>query len=422
MKPSLTRRSLLQNSGVALALPLLESMFPQSARAATSEASSPRRMVFICTTLGLHPPAFWPKTTGPGYESTEYLDLLGKHRDDFTLFSGLAHERQSGRNPHNCEMTWLTGAGGPGLDGFRNTQSIDQVAAREMGNATRFSSIALGSNTQQSQSYTEGGVMIPAETSPAKLFAKMFLRGNPNELAQQKHRLNQGASILDQLLSERDKLHRSTSSADNAQLDEYFESIREAEKDLAESQAWLDKEKPSVTAAPPTDIPDSADIVGRTRTLMNLIPLILQSDSSRVITVMIQDHRVVPAIKGVSGEHHNLSHHGQEPDKIAQLKRIERGLVSSFGNLLERTKNKSENGQRLLDQTSILFGSNLGNANAHDPTNLPTILAGGGFKHGSYLDLAKKKDTPLSNLFVSMLQQTGLKTDHFANSTGRLDW
>jgi hypothetical protein len=421
MKASLSRRALLQNSGVALALPLLESMLPGSARAA-SETVPPRRMVFICTTLGLHPPALWPSTAGANYESTEYLSLLGKHRNDFTLFSGLAHESQSGRNPHNCEMTWLTGASGPGLDGFRNTQSVDQFAAGKMGTATRFPSIALGSNSRQSQSYTEGGVMIPSETSPARLFAKMFLQGNPRETARQKHRLSEGASILDQLLSQNKSLRRSTSSADNAQLDEYFESIREAERDLAESQAWLDKEKPTVTEAPPADIASPTDLVGRTRLLMNLIPLILQSDSSRVITVMIQDHRVVPVVKGVSGEHHNLSHHGQEPEKIAQLKRIESELISSFENLLTRTKSKAENGQRLLDQTSILFGSNLGNANAHDPTNLPTLLAGGGFNHGGYNDLAKEKPTPLSNLFLSMLQHTGIETDRFANSTRKLDW
>jgi hypothetical protein len=421
MKASLTRRALLQNSGVALALPWLESLLPRSIRAA-SETEPPRRMVFICTTLGLHPPALWPTTAGPNYESTEYLELLDTHRDDFTLFSGLAHESQSGRNPHNCEITWLTGAPGPGLDGFRNKQSVDQFAAGKIGNATRFPSIALGSNSRQSQSYTEGGVMIPSETSPARLFAKMFLQGNPREIARQKHRLSEGASILDQLLSQNKSLRRSTSSAENAQLDEYFESIRDAEKDLAESQAWLDKEKPTVTEAQPTDIAGPADLVGRTRLLMNLVPLILQSDSSRVITVMIQDHRVVPEVKGVSGEHHNLSHHGQEAEKIAQLKRIESELIASFDTLLTRTKNKTENGQRLLDHTSILFGSNLGNANAHDPTNLPTILAGGGFNHGSYIDLAKENPAPLSNLFLAMLQQSGIETDRFANSKGKLSW
>ena len=155
---------------------------------------------------------------------------------------------------------------------------------------------------------------------------------------------------------------------------------------------------------------------------MDLIPLIVQTDSTRVITVMIQDHKVVPKLNGVSGEHHNLSHHGQEPAKIAQLKRIESELVKCFGSLLAKLKSKTEGNGKLLDHTSVLFGSNLGNANAHDPSNLPIFLAGGGFNHGSYVATAKKDGKPLSNLFVTMLQNAGIETDRFAASTGTLDW
>jgi hypothetical protein len=415
----LNRRTMLRAAGVSLALPLLESM--QHGHA-SEVAKPPSRMVFVCTTLGLHAPALWPKAAGSNYKSTEYLDLLQVHRQNFTLFSGLAHASQTGRNPHNCEMTWLTAAQGPGLDGFRNSISVDQYAASQIGNATRFPSITLGSGSPQSQSYTGGGVMIPAETSPANLFAKMFLQGNQREVAMQKHRLSQGVSILDQLASQRSRLHRSSSAAENRQMEEYFDSIRKAEVNLAESKAWLDRPKPAPHEQPPTDINDRADLVGRVQLLMDLIPLIIQTDSTRVITVMIQDHKVVPKLNGVSGEHHNLSHHGQEPAKIEQLKRIESELVKCFGNLLTNLKSKTESGGQLLDRTSVLFGSNLGNANAHDPSNLPIFLAGGGFKHGSYVTAAKKGDKPLSNLFVTMLQNAGIETDRFAASTGTLDW
>ncbi|MFK7817752.1 MAG: DUF1552 domain-containing protein [Planctomycetaceae bacterium] len=175
-------------------------------------------------------------------------------------------------------------------------------------------------------------------------------------------------------------------------------------------------------AKSPVDIKDRSDLVGRVQLLMNLIPLITQTDSSRVITVMIQDHKVVPKLRGVNGEHHNLSHHGQEASKIAQLKLIESELVKSFGSLLTQLKSKSEGGEKLLDRTSVLFGSNLGNANAHDPNNLPIFLAGGGFNHGSYVAAAKQDGKPLSNLFVTMLQKSGIETDRFAASTGTLDW
>ena len=415
----LNRRTMLKASGISLALPLLGSM----QRGHASEvAEPPSRMVFVCTTLGLHAPALWPKTAGSGYESTEYLDLLQDHREDFTLFSGLAHESQSGRNPHNCEMTWLTAAQGPGLDGFRNSISVDQFAASQIGNATRFPSIALGSGGPQRQSYTSSGVMIPAETSPANLFAKMFLKGNPREVAMQKRKLSEGVSILDQLASQRSRLLRSSSSAENRQIEEYFESIRQAEINLTESKAWLDRPKPDPDEQPPTDIADRADLVGRVQLLMDLIPLIIQTDSTRVITVMIQDHKVVPKLNGVSGEHHNLSHHGQEPSKIAQLKRIESELVKCVSSLLTKLKSTMEGNGKLLDHTSVLFGSNLGNANAHDPSNLPIFLAGGGFNHGSYVTTAKKDGKPLSNLFVTILQNVGIETDQFAASTGTLDW
>ena len=155
---------------------------------------------------------------------------------------------------------------------------------------------------------------------------------------------------------------------------------------------------------------------------MDLVPLIVQTDSSRVVSVMIQDHFVVPQIEGVTGNHHNLSHHGQDRAKIAELQKIETGIVDCFGSLLGQMKEKSESGSTLLDNTSILFGSNLGNANAHHARNLPIFLAGGGFKHGRYIAREKKKNTPLCDLFVTMLNNAGLETESFGQSRSSLTW
>ena len=415
MSRRLHRRTLLKASGVSLALPLLESMSPVFA---DSDAAPPKRMVFLCTTLGLHSPNLWPSTTGKEYESTKYLDLLREHRDDFTLFSGLQHEDQTGRQPHDSQMTWLTSARKPGMGRFRNSISVDQVAAAHMGDATRYRSITLGTLASQSQSYTSGGVMIPAETSPARLFAKLFLEGKPEEVRAQKQRLLDGSSILDQLGTQSKSLRRKTSASDNHLIDDYLESIRAAEKNIASTQGWMDKPKPVVDAEQPTDIMDKADIIGRAQRLMDLVPLIIQSDSSRVVSVMIQDHYAVPKVDGVTENHHNLSHHGQDQAKIKQLEKVESAIVSCFGSLLTQMKSKSEAGSTLLDQTSILFGSNLGNANAHDPRNLPTFLAGGGLQHGQYV--AAEKDTPLCNLFVSMLNQVGIEQQSFGQSNGMI--
>jgi len=417
MNKPLSRRTLLKTAGVSLALPLLESMNPVFAAASNPP---PKRMVLLCTSLGLHPPLLWPKTPGADYESTPYLELLKNHRRDFTLFSGLQHEDQTGRQPHDSELTWLTSARKPGMGGFRNTISLDQVAAGRLGNVTRYPSITLGTVKPQSQSYTSGGVMIPAQTSPARLFAQLFLQGNPAEVRAQKQKLNDGKSILDQLRSQKKTLRRKASSADNHLLDDYFNSVRKAETNIAEVQSWIDKPKPKVDAQQPSDIPNNADIIGRAQLLVDLVPLIVQTDSTRVISVMIQDHFVVPKVEGVTGNHHNLSHHGQDKTKIEQLQKIETEIVECFDSLLSQMKSKSESGSTLLDNTSILFGSNLGNANAHHARNLPVFLAGGGFKHGRYV--AHEQGTPLCNLFVTMLNNMGLETKSFGQSTGELRW
>ena len=417
MNKQLNRRTLLKASGVSLALPFLESMNPVLG---ASSSEPPKRMVLVCTALGLHPPLLWPKTPGADYESTPYLDLLKEHRQDFTLFSGLQHEDQTGRQPHDSEMTFLTAARKPGMGGFRNTISVDQVAATHSGNLTRFSSITLGTIKRQSQSYTSGGVMIPAEISPASLFARMFLEGRPEEVRKQKQRLIDGRSILDQLSGETKSLRRKASAADNHLLDDYFDSVRRAESNITELQGWMDKPKPKVDAEQPDDILDPADLIGRAQLLVDLIPLIVQTDSSRVISVMIQDHYVVPKVEGVTGNHHNLSHHGQDPAKIQQLQRIEAGILGCFDSLLTQMKSKSESGSTLLDNTSVLFGSNLGNANAHHARNLPILLAGGGFQHGRYI--VNDEGTPLCNLFVTLLQRQGLEVDSFGQSTGDLRW
>jgi hypothetical protein len=171
----------------------------------------------------------------------------------------------------------------------------------------------------------------------------------------------------------------------------------------------------------PQDIAEPSELIGRIRALMNLIPLILQTDSTRVVSLMIQDHHTVPNIAGVQAGHHPLTHHGQDPAKIAQLKIIESGILSTFSDFLTQLGQRSAQGTRLLDHTAVLFGSNLGNANAHDPSNLPIILAGGGYRHGRYLAYDKKNNIPLCNLFVNMLNNMGMETESFATSTGTLE-
>lgn len=419
LRPVVDRRTFLRASGVALALPMLESMYPTLARAAVE---SPKRLVTICSTLGLYSDSWFPKTTGAGYEPTEYLSLIDRHRSRYTLFSGLSHEEQSGRQPHNSEITWLTAARRPGLDGFRNTISLDQVAANHLGYVTRYPSIVMGTATAQSQSYTTSGAMVPAETSPSGLFRKLFLQGTPEEIEREAQSLNDGGSILDRLKSQTTSLRRRVSTADQQKLDAYYEAVRTAEQELGEVKAWQQKPKPAVDAEIPADIPTTADLIGRIKAMFSLMPLILETDSSRVISLMIQDHGVVPQVPGVTSDQHSLSHHGQDPAKIEQLKKVEIEIVKAFDLLMSQlTERKDPNGP-LIDQTSVLFGSNLGNANAHTPVDLPVLVAGGGFSHGQYIAHEGEHNAPLCNLFVTMLQNMGIETDAFGQSNGTLTW
>jgi len=414
----INRRTFLRASGVAMALPLLESMSPAFARAA---ATAPRRMVNVCNTLGLYSESWFPKAAGTGYEATEYLSLIDQHRSQYTLFSGYAHEEQSGRQPHNSEITWLTAARRPGLDGFRNTISLDQVAANHLGYTTRYPSIVLGTASAQSQSYTRSGAMVPAETSPAKLFEQLFLQGTPEEVEREAQSLNDGGSILDRLKSETSALRRRVSASDQQKLDAYFDAVRTAEQELGEVKAWQQRTKPTVDQARPDDVDDVADLIGRIKAMFYMIPLILETDSSRVVSVMIHDHGAIPQVQGVSVDHHNLSHHGQDDAKISQLKRIETEIVEAFGGLLTELGARNDSDGNLLDSTTVLFGSNLGNANAHTSHDLPILVAGGGYQHGGHI-VHEGENAPLCNLFVTLLQTMGVETDAFGQSTGTLTW
>jgi hypothetical protein len=410
------RRRFLRGAGVTLALPWLDAF---ASRAAVAAAAPRANMVCICTSLGLHAPFLFPKETGADYTLTPYLEILKELRKDFILFSGLSHPDQTGANGHTSELSWLTAARFPGLAGFRNTVSVDQLAAEKIGLQTRFPSLVLGTGTP-SISFTRGGVMISAMSQPSRVFAKLFINGTPEEVRQQVQKLREGRSIMDTALDEAKSFTRRLGAGDRDKLDEYFSSVRELEERLATSESWAQKPKPRVDEQPPKDVTDGNDLIGRMRLLFDLVPLVLQTDSTRIVTIFLQGANSVPPVPGVTIDHHNLSHHGKDPAKIAQLRLIELAELRVLRDFLQKLKTKEERGVRLLDQTMVLFGSNLGNANSHDTRNLPILLAGGGFKHGRHVAFDANKNERLCNLFVTMLQRLGLETDAFGSSTGSL--
>lgn len=412
----LDRRTFLRGMGASVALPLLSAMTPRHSFGAAHDAA-PARTVFICGGLGFHAPFLFPATPGPDYAITPYLRHLEDHRLDFTLFSGLSHPEQNGNNGHASSLTWLTAAPRPGLAGFKNTISIDQLLAQHLGGTTRFPFLCLA-NDGGSLSWTANGVNIPAEPSPAKLFQLLFVDGTREQVKDQLQGLRRGRSILDTVLDEARQLNRTLGPRDQAKMDEYFSAIRDLEQRFLQSEAWTTRPKPVVQYEPPRDVADRKDIVARQRLMYDMMVLALQTDSTRVITLSLGGMNAVPSnIPGVKTDWHNLSHHGKDEAKIQELRLIEEAELQEFNRFLRQLKTIQEQAQPLLDHTCVLFGSNLGNASAHDWRNLPILVAGGGYRHGSYVAHDPQANTPLSNLFVELAQRMGVEQDHFGSST-----
>ena len=411
------RRRLLRGVGAGIALPLLNAMSSVDGVCA-DEASKPiARTVAICGGLGFHTPLLFPDQVGSDYELTPYLELIKEHRNDMTLFSGLSHPEQNGNNGHASGMTWLTSARRPGLAGFRNSISLDQMMSSHLGGATRLPHLTL-SNDGTSLAWTANGINIPSEKSPARLFRTLFVDGSEKEVAAQIRDLRRGRSILDTVQGDAQKLDRSLGPQDRQKLDEYLTAIRDLEQRIGQSEQWTVRPKPVVDFEPPQDIADKQDIVARQRLMYDMMLLALQTDSTRCITLSLGSMNAVPSnISGVKTDWHNLSHHGKDEDKIAELRLIEEAEFIEFNRFLNQLKSVQENDRSLLDNTAVLFGSNLGNASSHDWHNLPIILAGGGYRHGAYVAHDENDNTPLANLFVSLAQRMGVETDHFGSST-----
>jgi hypothetical protein len=430
-KRALSRRTFLRGAGIALTLPFLDAMRPTFAgaiaakvEAATTPGGKPRRFFGICNNLGVLPQNFFPKTAGADYELSPYLQILKEHRNDFTVFSGVSHPDVDGGHPaDNC---FLTAAPHPGRGSFRNTISLDQYIGERVGHLTRFPSLTLGVNVQQglrSLSWTGSGVMIPCEEKAADVFRRLFIKGTEAEVDEQVRRLELGQSILDSVADQARDLQRKVGARDRTRLDQYFTSVRDLETRMAMSKEWERKPKPTVSASVPLDPASPKAYMEKVELMYNMARLAFETDSTRAISLLL-DSVNSPAIDidgvKITDGYHNLSHHGRSNDKLAQLKAIDEWHMKLLNDLFAGLKSIREDNDNLLDRTMIVYGSNLGNANTHVTTNLPTIFAGGGFKHGQHLAFDTDRNYPLPNLFVSALQRMGLETDKFASSTGTM--
>jgi len=416
---NIRRRTFIRSTGISLALPWLN-VFADESNGASNAKQPPRRMICICAPLGLHPDNFFPTQSGKNYALSPYLDILKDHRDEFTVISGLAHAGMGSSFAHQASASFLTGAPGAGRPGFRNTISLDQFAADHIGTQTRFPSLALSGEGSGGLSWTRTGALIAADNSPSRVFARLFLEGNAEDVQEQIRRLEDGRSILDDVSDQAKSLRSDLGSDDRDKLDEYLSSVRALEQRMVMDESWAQKPKPKVNSQPPQDIPNAADLIGRTRLLFDLSHLAIQTDSTRLITIMLAGSSFAPPIEGVSLGHHDLSHHGKDPGKLEQLKIVELETMKTVRDLLAKLKQSQEDGNSLLNRTSVFLGSNLGDGSSHSTKNLPVLIAGGGFQHGQHLAFDVNSPPPLCNLYVNMLQRLGIEADTFGTSTGTL--
>jgi hypothetical protein len=418
----LDRRTFLRAAGACIGLPLLDAMLPVGPGAERKAASlRPKRMLLVGNPLGLHAPYFFPEKSGKDYDLTRYLKPLKDHRSDFTVFSGMSHVGYPAT--HDTQYALLTGAPTERVrfGDVRNTISLDQEVASRVGKETRFPFLSLGGGINLvggALSWNRQGVMVPSEGRATQVFKQLFIDGTPQEVALQVQRIRTGQSILDGVREQAKALGGTLGPADRRRIDLLLTSIREAEQQLQQDQAWVLRPKPKVKAAPLTDdYTNDLRTLDRERQWYDLVHLALQTDSTRVIALWLWSYGRLD-IPEVAIGHHDATHHGQDESKIRQLALIEEAEMRLFADFLKKMKETSEGGKALLDQTVVFYGSNMGNASAHTCDNLPILLAGGGFKHAGHVAFDRKSNKPLSNLFVRMLQQMGIEMDRFGSSTG----
>jgi hypothetical protein len=411
MTPS--RRQLLQAAGITMALPWLDSFdgFLHAAPPDAVPGASPQRLLLVCIPLGIYRDALIPAKSGKDYETTEYLSLLKNFRDRLTVISGLDHPGVNGG--HAAEPRIFTGV----PSNKKNARSLDQYLAGHIGRQTRIDSLVLAVGHNEF-SWTDSGSAVPSESKMSKVYARLFIPDGQADADKALRDIGQGKSILDLVQRQAKALGPQLSKPDQDKLEEYLESIRETQRRIVKSETWVHTPKPKVDAPAPQDPTDSAEIVAQLRNVCDIIHLAFKTDSTRVATFgYFQQNKV--NIPGVSNGYHSLSHHGQDPGNIAQLKRIEGKFFEELNALLTKLAATKEGSATLLDRTTIIITSNLGNGSNHSNKNLPVLLLGGRYNHGQHLAF-EPSTVPLSNLYVSVLNQFGLADKTFGTSTGPL--
>ena len=417
------RRFIIRSVGATLALPGLCSL---SAKAVGVGGLQPdkgagigaRRFVAIGNLLGFQTKQLFPTVGGAGYEKTTLLEPVWEQRKLMTVFRGLDHGAKGG---HFAVHSFLSGVlNSEAQNRPDGNVSLDQFLAEEIGHQTRFPSLTVGSeggiHGGCQIAWTKSGVRVPPVTNPAELFDRLFVSDSEQRRARREQDNRVQASILDSVREEAKRLSGQVNQEDKDKLDEYFTSVRDVEKRLELRQRWTNHPKP----AAPFGKPANRNAVDDLPLMYELIALALHTDSTRIATLEVGGD-FLPQHLGIKKDYHGLSHHGNDAESIAHLITLERYQIEQYGRFVARLAGMKDGEGSLLDSTTVLFGSGMGDANSHRNTDLPIFLAGGGYRHGRFREVARevRHKVPLCNLYVDIAQKMGVETESFGSSTGR---
>ncbi len=437
MKKALARRTFLRGLGTVMALPLLDSMIPAMA----STSKSPIRLGFVYVPNGIIPKAWLPTSEGTAFDFMPTMKPLEPFREKLLVVSNLAQINGralgDGAGDHaRAGATWLTGVHPKKTQGMDIHVGIsaDQVAAREMGKTTQFASLEIGIEEPYLAGGCDSGYSCaytntiswrspttpnPVEISPRAVFERLFGDGGTTDQTVRRKRTEQDRTILDYVRGDLARIEPGLGARDKSKLDEYFESIRDIERRIQKAEQQK-TEMPVMES--PVGIPDSFE--EHAKLMADLMVIAWQTDITRVISFMMAregSNRSYREI-GVPDGHHSVTHHQNDPEKVAKTQKIDEHHVKSFAYLIKRLDETKDGDGTLLDHSMILYGSSIRDGNVHDHHDLPLVLAGGkgaGLQTGRHIRY--KPETPMTNLLVTMLDRSGVPADTLGDSTGKVD-
>lgn len=435
-KKALPRRTFLRGVGASIALPFLDAMIPALATSAQS-LDPVKRMGFFYIPMGSNPVEWMPAATGRLTQLSSSLSPLTPFMDNLSVISNLEIRNAYTTGNHaaaNCAFLSCAKAKRTEGSDYVLGTTIDQVAAKAIGTATPFPSLELGTDLlsmvgncdngyacayQNSLSWSSPTTPLPTEGDPRVLFERLFGDGGSPEQRQRELRTN--ASLLDSVMNDINRMQVSLGGNDKIRVEEYLDTVREVERRVQQAQRQS-SETPLPELQRPTSVPDEWE--DHVKLMIDLQVLALQADLTRIITFQLAREastRTYPNI-GVPEPHHPVSHHANDPEMLAKLAKINQYHVSLFGYLLERLQSTPDAGGSLLDNTTYLLGSGMGNPDIHDHSNLPIVVASGrntGLKGGRHIRYAEQ--VPLANLHLTLMDSLGVHLDSFADNSGRLD-